>query len=70
MCTNMARVGSKYTWLQQYKEVYCTVGMTIIDAFPCSALWVHVSRPKVLVANEVCRSLITTNIPQNRMTIR
>jgi hypothetical protein len=77
MCTDTARVLSKCTTLKQQQEVSCTVGMTIIEAFPSrpiaalpsSTLWVYVSRPKVLVASEVCRSLITTDIPQNRMTI-
>jgi hypothetical protein len=60
------------------KEVSSTVGMTIIEAFPSrptaafpsSTLWVYVSRPKVLVASEVCRSRITTDIPPNKTTIR
>jgi hypothetical protein len=78
MCTDTARVRSKYTTLKQQKEVSCTVGMTIIGAFPSqptaafpsSTLWVYVCRPKVLVASEIRRSCITTDIPQNRMTIR
>jgi hypothetical protein len=78
MCTDTARVLSKCTTLKQQKEVSCTVGMTIIGAFPSLPTaafpsrtpWVYVSRPKVLVASEVCRSRITTNIPQNRMSIR
>jgi len=78
MCTDMASMPSKCTTLKQQKEVSCTVGMTIIEAFssrpiaafPSNTLWVYVSRPKVLVASEVCRFRITTDIPQNKMTIR
>jgi hypothetical protein len=78
MCMDTASVLSKCTTLKQQKEVPCTVGMTIIEAspsrptaaFPSSTLCVYVSRPKVLVASEVCRSRITTDIPQNKMTIR
>jgi hypothetical protein len=78
MCTDTASVLSKCTTLKQQKEVSCTVGMTIIETFPprptavfpSSTLWVYVSGPNVLVASEVYRSHITSDIPQNKMTIR